>query len=317
MGKSWAIVPLFASVVLFTACARQPASIGSKIPGTREEAIKSIRELIPEASGIPAEVFARIATSSDPPVAAFHRSQPLTFGLWSFKILPQVDGLAEAMKPRKEEFAIVANRPNALSEELERSGPLGYGTLLQADSIKDITCEISGATATGVIIFEAPEVCRGKVEYTAIYDEGQWSIAEFRLPVRRWTFRRVEADRWEWTDRFGSWFDRDRLPPEQMVNGHIEFNGQPAPDARLRFASLDAPDTFDSFVPRTDENGDFSTRLRPGRWGYDVRCSKLKVGWYNERPNYRLRDGSKQILEVKEGENHFVIDLVSNDESQD
>jgi hypothetical protein len=317
------LIPIF----VLTSCARQPAPGERAGPADREEeapvdleeALSAIRELVPAAAGIPNEELARVAAGNAPPLPENYRTQPLTLGLLTFKILPQVDGLAEVKEARKAEFAVLAENPRALSAEMKRSAASGYSSLLQADSIQSITCELSGGMANGVITFEAPNVCRGKVEYSAVCENGRWSITEFRLPVRRWTFRRVDSDRWEWSDRFGKWSDTGRLPPLQVLTGHVEFNGNPVPKARIDFVSLDAPDTISTLLPTTDENGDFSTRLNPGRYGYKVTCGQVDVGWdvEKDRPTYRARDGSKLILDIKTGENSVFIDLVTNDAPPD
>ena len=58
-------------------------------------------------------------------------------------------------------------------------------TIIHADRITSITCEVKGAIATGVVAFKVPELYQGSVRYSANKGESGWVISEFEMPNRR------------------------------------------------------------------------------------------------------------------------------------
>jgi hypothetical protein len=289
-----------------------------------ESAKSAIRELVPASAGIPNAEWDRIATAEIVPKVENFKSQPLTWGLFIHPILHRVDWPEGVCEARQAEYSVSTGPQynRVMRAEMVRSMAAGYRTLIQPDRITDITCDISDGRATGVVRFEVPEKYRGAVEYTAKWDNGQWKITEFRMPARSWTFRRVEPDRWEWSDYYGRKSDQDRFKPEHVLTGHAEFNGEPVANARIDFVNLDAPEAFLQHhglqKRKTDENGDFSSKLPAGRYGFCVECNEppLRIDYETGEYTYRARDGSTLIVEIKEGKNHLEIDLVPKEATE-
>jgi len=175
----------------------------------------------------------------------------------------------------------------------------------------ELTCQVVGNSATGVVAFDVPDLYRGRVEYSAEYEKGAWRITQFRLPVHHWIFSRVSEDEWKWFDFFGDVDDNERFPPIESVSGKFLFEGRPASEGRIEFLHTEAPRPHRFPVsPRVecDQNGDFTARLPRG--SYAVRLLTKELGAAHL---YAARDGSPLVIEVSEGDNHVVLDTIAKE----
>jgi hypothetical protein len=265
---------------------------------------KVIQDLIPLASAIPNESWEPAEESSHPGTHLLD-TKPLTVGLMYHYRRQPFEELEEAINVRRQEFFIDWPVPPTakVSTEFERSVANGYRTIVQADRITNVTCNVVGRAATGEFSFQVPEIGKGTVQYSANHEAGNWQITEFRLPTHNWRFQLAESGKWKWFDHFGDTNDPERFQPLQHVTGHVKFKGEPLSNTRIHFVHLNAPEVryFTLPLPKTDTVGKFATRLPVGTYAISV------------RNDAKPRDGSRMLVKVGEGENHFVFDLVETE----
>lgn len=58
-------------------------------------------------------------------------------------------------------------------------------TVIHADRITSISCDVKGDVATGVVAFKVPGLYQGAVTYRATRDNADWIISEFEMPNRK------------------------------------------------------------------------------------------------------------------------------------
>jgi hypothetical protein len=57
-------------------------------------------------------------------------------------------------------------------------------SVIQSGRIKAFSCVVNGNVATGEVVFEAPELYKGRAEYLATRVNDKWRIAELAIPSR-------------------------------------------------------------------------------------------------------------------------------------
>ena len=140
------------------------------------------KALIPDAAGMPAEEFQKLATN--PVIDNFKPSRGHTPTWWMMTYRPGPD---TPKNPTTFKFLGETVNPSALADAI--SGPKDengkfrkYASIVHPEYITDCTCKVDGDTATGTVSFKAEKAYEGKVEYTARKKDGKWRIEEFRLP---------------------------------------------------------------------------------------------------------------------------------------
>ena len=106
----------------------------------------------------------------------------------------------------KQQFELLTDYFSAargMGEELQRTSQInaswntpGVMTLVAADRIKLVTCEVDGGIATGIVAFETPGIYRGRVEYVAKNQDDSWRVTEFNLSAYGIRLYRNADDSW-------------------------------------------------------------------------------------------------------------------------
>ena len=159
---------------------------------------EDIKNLVPVAAGMSKDVFMDLATSATAPKASKVDDKSLTLIFLTIKILP--DPTAEQLHDLQ--FTNVGTpKPSALAREFVRpvKGAIAGNvvTAIHLDRITDVTCEVNGQTATGVVSFEVPDLYKGNVKYRAEKDGAKWKIVEFEMPARKVRIVRGKKNRWQ------------------------------------------------------------------------------------------------------------------------
>jgi hypothetical protein len=156
------------------------------------------KALIPEAAGIPADVFQKLGTDPNPTPdkLAAPRGQTLTW--WVMTYAPDKNTPKNPTSFRfLGETINVAKIASAISGAKDDEGKYGpTATVIHPEYITDCTCKVAGNTATGVVSFKVEKVYEGKVEYTARKKDGKWRIEEFRLPEFKTTLALGADGKW-------------------------------------------------------------------------------------------------------------------------
>jgi len=149
-----------------------------------------LRELIPRASGLPSALFKKIAQTTVQVDPEFLRQSGSGETL---TVLFLTKGFPKPLEGGRNHFRLAEGRgalnPAALARELCREHRLGplvftapYATMIHADRITKLTCTVEGEKASGTVVFQAPGLYEGDVDYVAERADGQWRITEFLLP---------------------------------------------------------------------------------------------------------------------------------------
>lgn len=148
------------------------------------------QQLIPEAASMSNADFEKVAgINPDPDTIENPQANPDAIENKSLTlILLTLNPMKESYQNEAvlEDFNYPTN--NAIPETGEiadviyKSKPKGYATFLQPDLITHCTCNTEGETASGFVMFNAPDLYSGKVRFVARRNEGSWQIEEFHLP---------------------------------------------------------------------------------------------------------------------------------------
>lgn len=157
------------------------------------------KSLIPEAAGIPADVFEKLGSDPNPTPdkLAAPRGQTLTW--WTMSYAPNKD---TPKKPTSFRFLSDTLNPAALARAI--SGPKDkdgkhrkYASLIHPEYITDCTVKVTGDTATGTVSFKVEKLYEGEVEYKARKNkDGVWRVEEFRLPDYKVTLALGADGKW-------------------------------------------------------------------------------------------------------------------------
>jgi hypothetical protein len=160
-----------------------------------------IQVLIPHAAGMARADFEKLAKAPKAPKAGDVKEKSLTLML--FTAVPKDD---ERAKQRFHYLTASAPKPAQLADEMYRSTIVAGAravllpiTVIHADRITKLTCDVKGDTATGVVSFEAPKLYAGQADYVARKRDGVWQIEEFALP--EYDIRIKLADDGKWREK--------------------------------------------------------------------------------------------------------------------
>ena len=155
--------------------------------------VEQIKKLIPAAAAMSRKDFIAMATGSESPSEPKFEDKSLTLMFYTLRIVDEED------KKAKEEFQFLDDtpHPSELAEETLRNRLFGLATVIHADRITDITCEVGGDKAKGTVSFKVPDLYQGKVEYVAVKSDGKWKIVAFSMPARKIHIVRDESGNWK------------------------------------------------------------------------------------------------------------------------
>jgi hypothetical protein len=139
--------------------------------------------------------FQKLATSETPPRADDIADKSLTL------MLLALQPPAEQTDAHKAEFDYIGERvptPARLAAEIA-GGRLSLGpvTFIHLRRITDITCEVAGDKATGVVSYKVPDLYLGKVNYVAQRKDNAWQITEFSMPAHKINIVRGDHGLWQ------------------------------------------------------------------------------------------------------------------------
>jgi hypothetical protein len=162
---------------------------------------EEIKKLIPAASGMARADFEKLAMSDTAPKPSDVEEKTLTLLLFTAK--PRDDTKA------KEQFRFLTTgypKPSQLAAEMYRSLNLAGTkvvlapvTMIHADRITGLTCEVMEGTAKGTVSFEVPKLYAGKADYVARKVDGAWRIEEFAMPG--YEIRVVRGEKGKWKEK--------------------------------------------------------------------------------------------------------------------
>lgn len=170
----------------------------------QSEIANKIRALIPEAASSPLKEVEVLSISSpldegglDPQIDNYSLTMILMFYM-----PPELSADETTLETRQRDIRLLnddANVPNIpeLIASLSKSKSKGYVTLIQPEYITDLTCQVKGDAATGVVSFEAKDLYQGRVEYTARRSGKAWRVTEFRLPGHKIRLSRSADGKWK------------------------------------------------------------------------------------------------------------------------
>lgn len=149
-----------------------------------------IQKLIPAASAMAKADFDKLAMSDVPLKASDLDEQSLTLLLF---LTPCFDDAA-----KREQFRYFGcPKPSILAAEMRRKPGFAPITMIHANRITGITCDVKDDTARGVVSFEVPKLYAGKVHYVARKQDGKWRIEEFALPAYNIQVAHGQSGKWE------------------------------------------------------------------------------------------------------------------------
>jgi uncharacterized protein (TIGR03067 family) len=194
--------------------AAQVEAVNKETPAgiQRLDPAEEIRRLVPAATAMPAEDFVKIAHEGESPKAPL-REASLTHLFLRMRPPPVKDPRRKAMD---EEFMLTTGsgqvlpastieaeiyRPSSPGAKIAAAGvtPAGPVTLVHADRIRGVTCEVKGDTATGTVSYEVPKLYRGKFNYVAHRTSGAWQITELTMPA--WGIHAVRNNHGTWVQK--------------------------------------------------------------------------------------------------------------------
>jgi hypothetical protein len=158
---------------------------------------EEIKKLIPAASGMARADFEKLARAD----TALSDIDEKTLTLLVFTAKPRDDAKA------KEQFRFLTPgypKPSQLATEMYRSLNLAGTTvvfapvtMIQADRITGLTCDVKEGVAKGTVSFEVPKLYAGKVDYVARKVDGAWRIEELAMPGYEIHVVRGEKGKWK------------------------------------------------------------------------------------------------------------------------
>jgi hypothetical protein len=280
----------------------QPPTTTNETPTTPTDALhepSNVRHMIlrqvPPTTGIRFSEYLAFIQASTPFQPHQFTEQSLSVALlctWKYE-----DDIEVGYSERLDEFrytCLGSPSPTEILEILGASGSMGYCSFIQYDNITNVTCNIEGDVATGVISFNVPRLYQGDVLYKAeLKEQTVWEIVEFSLPNHHWTFHRDAEGFWRWTDAFGDASSPDRCPPKKRLTGDVTVNGRPVKSGQIEFYHEAYPewpfDPYLLFAP-IGSFGTYKIDLPPGNYSVRVRGSQDGVpSRYTRLDTARLR----------------------------
>jgi hypothetical protein len=155
----------------------------SLVPVAAGDDAAEIKKLIPAAAGMARADFEKVALSDRGIRPSDVVDKTLSWLLLCSK--PREDAKA------KEQFRLLTPsypKPSELGAEMYRVLTLGGSkvvlapvTMIHANRITKLTCDVKGDTARGVVSFEVPKLYAGQADYAARKVDGAWHIVEFAM----------------------------------------------------------------------------------------------------------------------------------------
>jgi len=176
-------------------------ALGSSLFADDRPAKEQIREYITQAAAMQRADFNAIARATGTPKVEDYSDKSLTLVLLCNK------GIREEGKFDQFQFQTDRTpRPNELVGEVNR-GLGGYPlflptapvSMIHQDRITDITCEVKGNKATGVVSYQVPGMYFGKVKYIAEKTPTHWYITE--LIVSDYDIHLIRGERGLWKEK--------------------------------------------------------------------------------------------------------------------
>ncbi|MBD3674739.1 MAG: hypothetical protein HUJ26_14555 [Planctomycetaceae bacterium] len=145
-------------------------------------AIEQIREYITQATAMRRSDFNQMARMTSSPEPDDFQDKSLTLLLFTYRFptdekTEQFQLLSE-FPPKPSELARVINRGFGSGALFIPTAPV---SLIQQDYITDLTCDVEGDRASGVVSFRVPKVFAGKVNYIAEKTAARWQITELMM----------------------------------------------------------------------------------------------------------------------------------------
>jgi hypothetical protein len=158
------------------------------------DAAAAIKVLIPQAASMTVDEWARVGAPGEVPHVDNMKNQPLSL------ILLSVNSDEMKGEAAGKEFRGLTDTlfPDVLAATIMRSKDKGYGTMIQAEFITDITCRVKGNEAMGAVSFRADKLYEGRAEYTARKTRGgDWRVEEFRMPAYKFRVTLQPDGKWK------------------------------------------------------------------------------------------------------------------------
>ena len=163
-------------IFLVTACV--PVTLNADDRPAKDQ----IRTYITQAAAMQRADFNQMATMSTSPKAEDVEDKSLTLLLFAHRFSPDNETeqfqLLSGYHPKPAELAQIVNRGFGGGALFIPTAPV---SIIQQDYITDVTCEVDGEQASGVVSFEVPKVYRGKVTYIAEKKPSHWHITELMM----------------------------------------------------------------------------------------------------------------------------------------
>lgn len=213
-----------------------------------------LRNRLPAAAGFDSESFIAIVDSPSRPSRDLP-DQPVSLlaltANWMFT--------QRVLAARDRSLMAYDSRPSEICLPFLDTLSFGYASLIRVEDVTEVSCQVSGDTATGTAAF-ASNTARGELRFRASREGTSWNFTEFELPG--WLMQCTRQ-------RDGTWSLRSDLGPygKEPLGNVVELSptldGAPLKDVRLLVYREPQLDVFD--VNREDD-GRLTVRAPPGRY---------------------------------------------------
>ena len=147
------------------------------------EDTSQVRKLLSAAAGIPAPQMRKLATSPTVPRVSAEENQPLSLVLMSLdatRVHASREQLERDYRITTENGTIP--KASSIAGVMSKTQLFGYFSLIHGGTVRTVTCDIKGNSASGLVHIEIEESFRARVAYRAAKVSGKWRIEEFSLP---------------------------------------------------------------------------------------------------------------------------------------
>jgi hypothetical protein len=209
-------------------------SVSADVTDVPYEAEAAVRLIAPRASSVRDEQSWSLINKSKQQVKLEDvTDQPLTLLLMRLVLEKNV------VEAHKTEFQWLTKDPKLADLALDfKPVSASLVSFLQPSYISKVTTEVAKDTASGQIAFEAKDVYRVIVEYTAQRRNGKWAIVEFRLPTHKLKTSLNEKGLWK-IDRHGADTPNRRRggSPQAQISAHLHLAEQLGVSTTITFVS--------------------------------------------------------------------------------
>lgn len=157
----------------------------------------AIVQQLPRAAGLSNPELELLASAAVVPRLESTRNQPLTLALLMLNVDPASPPSASP-EQLAEELQMLggALAPAEIIRRISASSGQGFASVLQPEWIKDVTCQVQGQTASGVIHARAEEFFTARIHYAARRQGDDWIVERFELPLHGVLTVRAEDGMW-------------------------------------------------------------------------------------------------------------------------